>query len=56
MKLESKSQDECVYLLSGGHLITNTVQTRKWSCNTIDLKKITCNKEKIKKITKLMND
>ena len=29
MKLESKTQDECVYLLSGGHLTTNTVQTKK---------------------------
>ena len=25
MKLESKIQDECVYLLSGGHLTANTV-------------------------------
>ena len=45
MKLESKSQDECVYLLSGGHLITNTVQTRKCHVKAIDLKKITCNNE-----------
>ena len=29
MKLESKTQDECVYSFSGGHLTTNTVQTKK---------------------------
>ena len=29
MKFESKTQDECVYLLSGGHLTTKTVHTRK---------------------------
>ena len=40
MKLESKTQDECIYLLSGGHLTTDTVQTKKCSVNTIDLKKI----------------
>ena len=39
VKLESKTHDECVYLLSRGHLLTNTVQTRKCSVNTIDLKK-----------------
>ena len=40
MKLESKTQDECVYLISGGHLTTNTVQTRKFSANTFDLKQL----------------
>ena len=40
MKLESTTQDECVYLLSGGHLTTNTVQTRKCSVNTIELKEL----------------
>ena len=39
MKLESKTQDKCVYLLSEGQLTTNTVQTRKCSVNTVDLKK-----------------
>ena len=39
MKLESKTQDECIYLLSGGHLTTNTVQAKKRSVSTIDLKK-----------------
>ena len=39
IKLESKTQDECVYLLSGSHLTTNTAQTKKNSVNTIDLKK-----------------
>ena len=39
MKLESKNQDECVYLLSRGHLTTHTAQTIKCSVNTIDLKK-----------------
>ena len=51
IKLESKTQDECVYLLSGGHLTTNTVQTRKFYVNTIYLKKITCNKERDRKDT-----
>ena len=35
-KLESKTQDECVSLLSGGHLTTNTVETRIYSVNSID--------------------
>ena len=39
MKLESKTHDKCVYLLSGGHLTTNTIQTKTCSVNTIDLKK-----------------
>ena len=39
MNLESKTQDECVYLLSGGHLTTNTVRTRKCSVNKIGFKK-----------------
>ena len=39
IKLVSKTQDECVYLLSGGHISTNTVHTKKCSVNTIDLKK-----------------
>ena len=56
MKLQSKTQDECVYLLSGGHLTTNTIQTKTCSVNTIDLKKITCNKEIDRKDTKLMNE
>ena len=56
MKLESKTQDECVYLLSGGHLTTNIVQTRKCSGSTIDLKIITCNNEIDKDDTKLMNE
>ena len=43
-------------MLSGSHLTTNTVQTRKCSINTIDLKKITCNSEIDKNDTKLMND
>ena len=38
VKLVSKTQDECVYLLSGGHLSTNTVQTKKCSVNTVDYK------------------
>ena len=29
IKFVSKTQDECVYFLSGGHLTTNTVQTKK---------------------------
>ena len=29
IKLVSKTQDECVYLLSGGHLSTNNVQTKQ---------------------------
>ena len=28
IKLVSKTQDECVYLLFGGHLSTNNVQTK----------------------------
>ena len=39
IKLVSKTQDECVYLLYGGHLSTNTVQTKKNSVNTINFKK-----------------
>ena len=39
MKLVSTTQDECVYLLSGGHLSTNTVQTKRYSVNTINSKK-----------------
>ena len=39
MNLESKTQDECIYLLSGGHLTTNTVQNRKCYVNIINLKK-----------------
>ena len=56
MKLESKTQDKCVYLLSESNLTTNTVQTRKFSINTIVLKKITCNSELDKNDTKLMNE
>ena len=56
VQLESKTQDECVYLLSGGHLTTNTVRTRKCSVNTIDLKTIPCNNEIDRKYTKLMNE
>ena len=43
VKLEPKTQDECIYFLSGGHLTTHTVQTRKRSVNTINLNKIKCN-------------
>ena len=39
IKLVPKTQDECVHLLSGGQLTTNTVQTKKYYVNTIDLKK-----------------
>ena len=39
IKLVSKTKDECIYLLLGGHLSTNTVQTKKCLVNTIDLKK-----------------
>ena len=56
MKLESKTQDECVHLVSGGHLTTNTVHTRKYSVNTIDLKNISCNSKIDKNDTKLMNE
>ena len=56
IKLESKTQDEAVYLLSGGHLTTNTVQTKKCSVNTIDLKKISNNNEKDKNDTKSINE
>ena len=55
MKLESKTQDEYVYLLSGDHLTTYTIQTRKVYVNTIDQKKITCTKEIDRKDTKSMN-
>ena len=37
MKAESKTQDECVYLLAGGTLITNIVQTKKFSVTSTDL-------------------
>ena len=37
MKAESKTQDECVYLLAGGTLTTNTVQTKKCSVTSTDL-------------------
>ena len=37
MKAESKTQDEYVYLLTGGTLTTNTVQTKKCSISSIDL-------------------
>ena len=40
IKLESKTQYEAVYLLSGGHLTTSTVQTNKRSVDTIHLTKI----------------
>ena len=56
VKLESKTQDECVYLLSGGHLTPNTVQSRICYVNTIDLKKNTWNNEIDKDDTKLMNE
>ena len=56
VKLESKTQDECVYFLSGGHLTTNTVQNRKISDNTIDLKKNTCNNEMDKNDTNPMDE
>ena len=37
MKAESKTQDECVYLLAGGTLTTNAVQTKKCSVSSTDL-------------------
>ena len=37
MKAESKTHDECVYLLAGGTLTTNTVQTKKCSVSSTDL-------------------
>ena len=37
VKTESKTQDECVYLLAGGTLTTNTVQTKKYSVSSTDL-------------------
>ena len=37
MKAESKTQDERVYLLAGGTLTTNTVQTKKCSVSSTDL-------------------
>ena len=56
IKLVSKTQDECVYLLSGGLLSTNTVQTKKCSVNTIDLKKITRTSETDKNDIKSINE
>ena len=56
IKLVSKTQDECVYLLSGGHLSTNTVHTKKCSVNTIDLKKITRTSETDKNDTTSINE
>ena len=56
MKLESKTGDECVYLLSGGQLTTNTVHTKKCSVNTIDLKKITRTSETNKNDTKSITE
>ena len=49
MKAELKTQDECVYLLAGGTLTTNTVQTKKCSVSSTDidnLKKIDVEKFK----------
>ena len=37
MKAESKTQDECVYLLARGTLTTNTVKTKKCSVSSTDL-------------------
>ena len=37
MKAESKTYCECVYLLVGGMLTTNTVQTKKCSVSSTDL-------------------
>ena len=37
MKDESKTHDERVYLLTGGTLTTNTVQTKKCSASSTDL-------------------
>ena len=37
MKAESKTQDECVYLLVRGTITTNTVQTKKCSVSSTDL-------------------
>ena len=34
MKAESKTQDKCVYLLTGGTLTTNIVQTKKCSISS----------------------
>ena len=37
MKAESKTHDECVYLLAGGNLTTNIVQTKKCYVSSTDL-------------------
>ena len=37
MKAESKTQDECVYLLTGGTLTKNTVHTKKCSVSSTHL-------------------
>ena len=37
MEAELKTQDECVYLLAGGTLTINTVQTKKCSVSSTDL-------------------
>ena len=37
MKAESKRHDECIYLLAGGTLITNTVQTKRISVSSTAL-------------------
>ena len=40
MKAESKTHDECVYLLAGGTLTTNTVQTNTFPVSSTDLDKL----------------
>ena len=37
MKVESKTQDECIHFLAGGTLATNTVQTKKCYVSSTDL-------------------
>ena len=56
MKAESKTHDECVYLLAGGTLTTNTVQTKKCSVSSTDLDNFKKNGDEESEIGKSQNE
>ena len=56
MKAESKTHDECVYLLAGDTFTINTVQTKEYSVSSTDLDKLKNNgDEELEKVNHKMN-
>ena len=56
MKAESKTHCECVYLLAGGMLTTNTVQTKNISVSSTDLDNLKKNDDEEYNKDKYQND